>query len=214
MGESVQQRFIAELLRPLIARWLEVRGVPAFVGADQFIYWKQHCPTKCVSPDVYVMPGIDPNTLVGAWKLWEGGVVPSFAIELVSGDVTKDYVDAPRRYDELGVRELVLFDPGAENGEGRVRWQVLRRVARRGFVVVRRTNADRVRSQVLGCWLRAVGSGAQVRVRLGTTPRGDELVPTEAEAERVAKEKERAGRVRAEAQVGALRAELARLQGR
>lgn len=35
MGESSLQRFISELLRGLVERWLESRGKPTFVGADQ-----------------------------------------------------------------------------------------------------------------------------------------------------------------------------------
>jgi hypothetical protein len=41
---------------------------------------------------------------------------------------------------------------------------------------------------VLGCFLRVVGEGNQARLRLGTGPTGDDLFPTEAEAERAAKE--------------------------
>ncbi len=52
MGESALQTLIAELLRPLIARYLEHRHVKAFVGADQFIYWIQHAPTISVDPDI------------------------------------------------------------------------------------------------------------------------------------------------------------------
>ena len=42
-GEGSLQRFIAELLRPLVERWLADQGDPVFVGADQSIYWKQYC---------------------------------------------------------------------------------------------------------------------------------------------------------------------------
>ena len=69
MGEALLQRLIAELLRHLIARWLEGRGVVALTGASQFIYWVQYEPTKCVAPDVYVLPGVAPGTEVTAWKV-------------------------------------------------------------------------------------------------------------------------------------------------
>jgi len=206
MGEALLQRLIADLLRHLIARWLESRGVVALTGASQFIYWVQYEPTKCVAPDVYVLPGVAPGTEVTAWKVWETGLAPSIAVEVVSRNVAKDYEQAPRRYEELGVPELVIFDPEYEDAPDRWRWQVFRRDAK-GRWIVRRTNADRVRSQVLGCWLRAVGTGQDIRIRLGTRPGGDVLVPTEAEAERARREE-------AEAEIARLRAQLARSRRR
>ena len=41
MGEHEIQRLIAELLRPLMDRFLVEKRRPAHVGADQFIYWKR-----------------------------------------------------------------------------------------------------------------------------------------------------------------------------
>ena len=39
VGESIIQTLILEVLRPLVLRFLLSRGIKAFVGADQFIYW-------------------------------------------------------------------------------------------------------------------------------------------------------------------------------
>jgi hypothetical protein len=216
VGEDTLQRLIVELLRPLVERWLAQRGVQALVGADQFIYWKQFDPLQRVAPDVYVLPGVSPDTYVSAWKTWESGIVPSFCFEVVSGDWRKDYAEAPPRYDAIGIAELVVFDPRfAERSDG-LRWQVYRRLARRGFVRVEATNADRVRSKVLGCWLRAVGDEREVRVRLAAGARGDELVPTAEEAERLGRKAERvakeAERVAKEAERAAKEAALARVR--
>ena len=197
VGEDMLQRWIVELLRPLLQWWLSRRAVTAFVGADQFIYWRQHDPHARVAPDIYVLPGVDPKTRVRTWKLWQDRVVPSFALEVASQDWEKDYFEVPQRYDELGVRELVVFDPGYEERAGGMRWQVFRRVATRGLVRVEATRGDRVRSKVLRCWLRAVGQELDTRVRIALGPRGEELVPTaeeREEAERIAKEQERAAR--------------------
>jgi hypothetical protein len=194
VGEDMLQRWIMELLRPLLQWWFTSRGIAAFVGADQFIYWRQHDPHARLAPDVYVLPGVDPRTRVRTWKLWLDRVVPSFALEVASQDWEKDYYEIPARYDELGVKELVVFDPGFDDHTDGVRWQVFRRVGRRGLVRVEATRADRVRSKVLACWLRAAGAGRDVRVRLGIGPQGDELVPTVEEFERAAKEQERAAK--------------------
>jgi Uma2 family endonuclease len=185
MGEHTLQRWIIELLRPLIERWFAHLGKPRFVGADQFIYYRQYDATSVVAPDVYVMPGVKPGTTVPSWKIWETGIVPSFALEVVSADDPyKDYVEVQERYRELGARELLIFDPFSERSADRVRWQRWRRSEKRGFALVESTNADRIQSRVLGCWLRVVGEGAEARLRLATGPTGDEIFPTGEEAAR------------------------------
>src|SRR5512142_2221375 len=112
VGEDILQRMIVELLRPLLARFLAERGEVALVGADQFIYYEQHNSTARVAPDVYVLPGVPPDTAVSVWKTWETGTVPSFALEVASTDWQKDYIEVPERCRQLGVKELVVFDPG------------------------------------------------------------------------------------------------------
>jgi hypothetical protein len=189
VGQDTLQMFILELLRPLVERWYASLGKPTFVGADQFIYYERFHPKKVVGPDLYVLPGVPPGKRIKSWKVWKTGIVPSFALEVVASDEPeKDYVDVIDRYDELGIDELVLFDPDHARSDDRVRWQRYRRLKTRGFVQVESTNGDRIRSRVLGCFLRVVGTGDAARLRLGTGPTGDDLVPTEAEAERAAKE--------------------------
>ena len=235
MGEGSLQRFISELLRVLIERWLEARGKPVFVGADQYFYWEQFNSQECVAPDVYVLPGVVPGKAIGAWKVWETGCVPSFALEVVSQDVDKDYLTSPAKYARLGVEELVVFDPEYRLSPARFRFQVFRK-SKRGLVRVEATNADRVKSKVLGCHLRAVGVDDDCRVRIATGFNGETLFPTDVEAKQQAEaaakqaeaaaqqagaaaQQERAGRERAEAtsrelttQLDAERAARARIE--
>jgi hypothetical protein len=193
VGEDSLQRFIVDLLRGAIDDYLVRLGKPTFVGADQFIYWAQHRPQKVVAPDVYILPGIAREARIPCLKTWEAGVVPSFALEIVSSnDVDKDYREAPERYDELGVNELVVFDPDHHRGRDRLRFQLFRRVRGRGLVRITATNEDRVRSRVLGCWIRAVGKGDKVRLRLATGERGDAVVPTALEAANAEVDQQRA----------------------
>ncbi|WP_437686907.1 Uma2 family endonuclease [Sorangium sp. So ce176] len=195
MGEDSLQTWIVELLRPLIERWYSELGRPRFVGADQFIYDQQFDPSKVVAPDVYVLPGVAPGRRVRSWKVWETGIAPSFALEVVSSDDPyKEYADALERYRELGVKELVIFDPDWEKSRDRVRWLRYRRLKARGFVRVEATNVDRIYARVLGCWLRVTGDGEEVRLRLATGPEGEELFSAAAEAERVDVEAERAAK--------------------
>jgi hypothetical protein len=184
MGEALLHRDIAEVTRILMQRFLTLQGVVARVGANQFIYFVQGNPEKTVAPDVYVLPGVTLDTSIDCWKVWETGIVPSFALEVVSRSVKKDYDEVLRRYAELGVEEVVFFDPSPRIGHGssrRVRFQIYRRIKGRGLVRVEVTNEDRIKSKVLGCWLRRVGSGEQLRLRIATGPNGEHLFPTEAE---------------------------------
>jgi len=172
---------------------------------------------------VFVLPGVSTRRRIRSWKVWEEKVVPSFALEVVSRDVDKDYVDAPILCDELGVPELVVFDPDHTLSSDRLRFQVFRRVRGRGLVRVVATNADRVRSVALGCHLRAVGRSESTRLRVATGAKGDVLLATDAEtahAERAAKDRERAEKNRERAEKNRERArreraerELARVRG-
>ncbi len=207
MGEDALQRFIAELLRPLVAKWLATSGRRTFVGADQFLYFVEGDPKQRVAPDVYVMPGVDPGLAPPCWKLWELDAPPSFALEIVSQNHRKDYEKLPPVYGRIGVRELVIFDPRATaRSRVRVRWQVWRREGARGWKLVERSMADRIESRELGCWLRAVGDGSALRLRLAIGRGGDSLLPTDAELA----ETEHIRRAVAEAQAAAER--LARQQ--
>mgnify|MGYP000346590194 CR=1 FL=1 len=203
MGDPTLQTLISVMLLSLLNRWLVSRGESIFVGMNQFFYWKQFDPSECVAPDVYLLPGVSLSPRVGAWKVWETGHRPTFALEIVSQEIGKDYLEVPPKYDRLGVKELIVFDPDFALGKKRVQWQVYRRVKSRGLVKVEATNADRVVSRVLGCFLRVVGSGDDLRLRLGTGPGGDMLFPTEEEARIQAeadRARERAERVQAEAE--------------
>jgi hypothetical protein len=206
VGENTLQRCIVEMLRPLLERWLRHRGVQAFVGADQFIYYRPHTPTERVSPDIYVLPGVPPGTPISVWKTWEKGIVPSFGLEIVSRDWEKDYVEAPERYAAAGIGELVVFDPAPGRHPERVAWQHFRRVRNRPLTRVEVSRGDRIRVAALGCTLRAVGQGEALRLRVGTGPRGEALFPTGEEAERAAKEAERAEKEAALAEKEAERA--------
>jgi Uma2 family endonuclease len=218
MPETGSHREITNLLQSLVRRYCALEGRRAYVGCSQFIYWVQHQPTLNVAPDLYVLPGQDPHADPDCWKVWETGIVPSLVVEVVSRQVLKDYERSPLRYEALGVEELVVFDPDWQGHRERIRWQLWRRLRRRGFTRVEATNHDRIRSRVLGCWLRSLDDGSMTRVRIGLDPGGDALLPTDgeaADAEQAARaqaealcEAERAARLRLEAELSALRTQL------
>lgn len=217
MGEHELQTYILELLRPLLARLFAARNVPAHVGSDQFIYWQQYAPTECVAPDLYVLPGVAQSIAIETWKLWEhAGIAPSFALEVVSGNWRKDYIGNLRKYERLGVTELITFDPFAVDtrpSSPRIPWQVFRREGKQ-LVLTVDTATDRVQSEVLDCWLRLVGSADERRIRVGLGSNGDDLFPTDSEAERAEKERERAEKERVHAENERLTARLKELEAR
>ncbi len=187
LGEDVIQRLVAVAFQLLLQRYLDERGVVAFVGADQLMYYFQGDPTACVSPDVYVMPGITLAEYgrIGCWKKWQGGIVPSFALEIMSihNKKKKDNRKSPARHDALGTNELVVFDPYSDELPARTRFRIFRRDQAGRLGCVERTNARQVWSEALGCYLRVVGQGNFQRLRITTDPHGDTLFPTEAEAQ-------------------------------
>jgi hypothetical protein len=194
MGESMLQRLIAELLRPLLARFLAERGERAFVGADQFIYWVEGDPSRRIAPDVYVIFGEDPSAEPRSWLLWETRQPPAFALEIVGQDVAKDYDSVPSEYEAAGVDELIVFDPASHEParRPRVRWQIWRRQKDGRLLCEERTNDDRVYARSLRCWLRCVRTTRSIRLRVATGEHGEALVETDAErADRERRDKER-----------------------
>jgi len=198
LGEHETQFKIAHLLVPLIAALLTAQKRVARVSGNQFWYFAKGEPKRCRAPDVYVVDGVVPSEPDRpSWFTWEGHR-PAFALEVVSGEWQKDYDDAPRDYEAMRADEVVVFDPGARpRSQRRVRWQVFRRVRGRGFVRVFAGGSDRVESRALGAWVRLVDDDGHPRLRVATGPKGDDLLPTDAERannERAAKEAERAAK--------------------
>jgi len=209
VGEHELQTYILEVLRPLIEGYLREQNIEAHVGSDQFIYWKQHDPQACVAPDIYVLPGVSQSIAIDVWKIWERGVVPSFALEVVGRDPHKDYEVSPRRYAELGVEELVVFDPF--DGPGRVAFAVYRKQDG-ALTRAQATNDEVVFSEQLRCHIRRIGRREETRLRIATGTRGETLVPTAREAvaiEREAVANEREAKEQALRRVAELEAKLA-----
>lgn len=208
MGDHETQFFIRLLLVGLVQRLMREQGRVAHVAGDQFFYWVPGDETRRRAPDLYVIEGLSQDTPdTGSWLTWQGHV-PQFALEIASkSNWKKDYRDLPADYDAIGVEEFVIFDPGATvRSRKRLPWQVYRRRGGRLVQVAIAKDVRALRSEVLDAWLVPVAEEAGVRLRIAEDERGERLLPTEAEAERAAKEA-------ALAEVAALRAELARLKG-
>jgi Uma2 family endonuclease len=177
-------------------------GERGAVGSEQFVYWDAADPKRCLSPDVFVRLDSSRKEF-GSWKTWEHGA-PELAVEIVSDS---DRGDLPweqklARYRSLGARELVRFDPGAEEGRRLQAWD-----RDEIELVERAVEDDRTPCRVLGCHFVVVVDRALGPVlRPSRDPHGRELFPTDAEKESRAREA-------AERRVAELEAELARRPG-
>jgi Uma2 family endonuclease len=178
-------------LRTLLYLILEhAFGDRACLGSDQFIYWNAANPRRQLAPDVFVRLGT-PDVVFDSWKTWERGT-PELAVEIVSdSDASEaELGDKLERYRELGVRELVRFEPDAAAGAKLRIWD---RDAE--DLVERKTEQDRSPSPALGVWWVVLPDAELGAVlRLAEDPNGERLLPTRAEAEALGRETERRGR--------------------
>lgn len=187
-------------------------GLEATVGSDQFVYYDAADPSRCVAPEGYVQLK-PPTGMIRSWKVWERGA-PDVAVEIVSPS------DAPQtpwaeklgRYQSMGVRELVRFDPEARPGEALLR--VWDRVD--GALLEREVEAApwQCRSSVMNIrWVVAAADDQAIALRFAESLDSEVLVPTRREArqaEAKARQAEAEARQAAEQRVLELEAELRR----
>jgi hypothetical protein len=198
-------------LRTLLYRVLGTLAGEHTIGSEQFVYWDPTDPSRCLAPDAFVRLGV-PDSIFGSWKTWERGV-PEVAVEIVSdSDVSEASWDAKLlRYQELGVRELVRFDPDeAPSLQVRIWDQV------DGELVERTEKQERHLCRSLALhWVVVPVRGFPAALRLARDAEGRDLVLTPEEAADRAREtevraREAADRAReaAEQRVAELEAEL------
>jgi Uma2 family endonuclease len=137
-------------------------GAEHSVGSEQFVYWLPTNPRRCLSPDVLVKLGVA-QTRFGSWKCWEHGA-PDLAIEIISpneGDGMA-WDEKVARYAELGVEELLRFDPEEAPGRRLRAWDRIE-----GDFVERTVAGDDTPCVTLALhWVVCPVSGLPVGVRL------------------------------------------------
>lgn len=194
VAESPEQsEIIRELTSSLkmLVRRRKLSGL--YVGADAYFAWVRENPNVRISPDVYLLDDPPEPARFQSWQTWlPDHKPPRWAVEVVSEDWRKDYVDGPRKYDQLGCRELVLFDPAAARGE-------VRNAARAALTLYRRSprgSFDQVysgegpaRCEEIACWLGVERAGYLALLRLYEDEECRRIVPT---AEMALEELERA----------------------
>ncbi len=181
VGEGTEQGITVRTLLAALTELARERGwARTLVAGDQFFAWVESEPLVRISPDVYLLDDPPAPPYPAMWRTWLAGqAAPRFAVEVVSDDWAKDYVHAPRKYDQLGTRELVVFDPEAvftPRGR-RVPLQLFRRDAEGALVRVPLGDGPAYSAE-LDAWLviqRAVGGA---RLRIARDAAGTDLVAT------------------------------------
>ncbi len=195
--------------------WFKKRRL-VYVAGNNLIYYQQGDPKLRVSPDTYVVKGVE-NRRRRVFRLWEEKKAPCVAIEVSSkGTRREDLVTKFRLYrDVLRVKEYYIFDPLREYLPGRMKaWELVR-----GDYVERQIEGDRILSRELGLFLVDAEMLRLVDPRTGVALRTHDEAEArrrgEAEGRRREAEgrrREAEGRMRAEAERDALRAEVERLR--
>ncbi len=132
-----------------------------YVSGNLFIYYEKGNPAAAITPDTFVIFGVN-NHDRPSYKVWqEGGKLPSFALEVVSKSTKgKDLNINPALYAQLGVDEYFQYDPNGNYIQPRL--QGLRLVNGDYQPIPANNPADGVlslTSEVLGLELRLLAIG-------------------------------------------------------
>ncbi|HEU0173746.1 MAG TPA: Uma2 family endonuclease [Blastocatellia bacterium] len=163
-----------------------------YVSGNLFIYYDKKNPKKNIAPDVFVVRGA-PKGDRRVYYLWEEGVAPQIVIEISSQHTFKEDVFKKfHTYEKLAVREYFIFDPTSDYIKDSP--LIGFRLEDREYVEMELKD-DRLHSDELGLDLVIAGTA----LRLFDPLTGKFLLTPDEEAE---------ARMRAEAEVERLRAEI------
>ncbi|MBI3652479.1 MAG: Uma2 family endonuclease [Acidobacteria bacterium] len=111
MGETpVHRRLMTELIFQLENFFEQKPDV--YVSGNMMMYYVEGAPEKTISPDVFVVRGVEKTLERRIYKIWEEGQAPVVVIELSSRKTRKeDFGKKMELYAELGVKEYFVFDP-------------------------------------------------------------------------------------------------------
>lgn len=181
--EQVPETKLHLELRTMLWQFLKLAfESSALIGCDQFVYWDAANPRLSLAPDAFVRLG-GPDELFRTWKVWERGA-PHVAIEIISDHDARDRNWAAKlhAYRQLGVRELVRFDPEASEGQLRV-WDRIE-----NDLTEREPPSAPTPSNVLpGFWLVQEDAKLGPSLRLSRDAAGSDLylTPQEVDAQRI-----------------------------
>ncbi len=109
---ETQGRTFRAVLTPLDHYFRDWPGV--HVAGNTFVYYEQGSPQRFVSPDCYVVFGVDVGHIFyrNTYRVWELGKPPDFALEIGSESTGRyDVRQKPALYASIGFGEYWLYDP-------------------------------------------------------------------------------------------------------
>jgi Uma2 family endonuclease len=114
LGETALHRDEIVYLIQVLEYWYRDEEM-VHVGGDLFLYYSQGNPRAVVCPDVFVVKDVPKLPERRTYKLWDEGEVPCLVIEVTSNSTRhEDLHDKKNLYEQLGVEELILYDPLGE----------------------------------------------------------------------------------------------------
>lgn len=183
MGQSRRHFLMCKALYEVLVAAV---GRDSTVSCDLSHYFDAANPERKLAPDGAVKFGVAPEP-VDSWKVWERGA-PELAFEILSPSDSPErwtFEEKLARYRAMGVLELVVFD--ADGGTGK-RLRVWDRMD--GDLVERTVVDEKTPCITLDAFLVvAPVHDLPACVRVARDAAGNELVPTESEARRIAEER-------------------------
>jgi Uma2 family endonuclease len=183
----------------------------AWASGNTFMYYEEGNPRVSVSPDCYVVFGVDTDLILNNnnYRIWDMGKAPDFVLEIGSPNTWRQDLGPKRNlYARLGIGEYWKFDPsgGDHYGEPLVGERLVDGEYRRMEMNIDPDGGAWGYSPTLNLELHWVDG----RLRLYDPEGGRWLQNMEETAEEV--ERERTARESAEARLAEMEAELRRLR--
>jgi hypothetical protein len=199
-SESPEQAEVVKFLEASLEELARRRWSRVYIGRNSYFAWLRDRPATRVAPDLYLVDDPPAPPIRGIFRTWlPGRRPPRWAFEVVTSNWRKDYEVSPRKYEALGCRELVVFDPRAAEGTAtadvRVPLTVWRRDAEDRFVRVH-AGAGAFHSPELGVWLVPGSWNYYAVLLLAEDASGKHPIPPIAESEAQARKRETQARRR------------------
>jgi Uma2 family endonuclease len=144
-----------------------------FIAADMYWYWEEGHPESRVAPDLMVVKGVGRAHRRSFFTWREGGAVPCIIFEMASEHTWhEDPWEKRPKYERLGVREYILFDPEGEYLRPRLQGS---RLVEGRYEPIKPDGDGRLLSEELGFFIKPEGlvlqlfdgtTGAPVPIRL------------------------------------------------
>ena len=123
------------------------------IGADTFIYYREGDITKAVSPDIYIVLGVDKNPLRRSFYTWAEGAAPTVAFEfLTDAMANQDRREKARLHImDVGIQEYFIHQPDMERPQEFRGW---RQTAPGGMEEIAPDERGGLFSAALNLWFR------------------------------------------------------------